>query len=117
MSVDLEEGSSTLRIISSAGFICNSLLYIYIYIYIYIYSLLCVCIYIYIYLPTEIGFVIAAENSTAGEGHKSTRRAGANNVILLLENVNRMNQDYSHSIHEPIVEHQCPGDIPCKPRI
>ena len=30
----------------------------------------------------------AAENSTAGEGHESTRRAGANNVILIPENVN-----------------------------
>ena len=28
-----------------------------------------------------------------------------------------MNQVYPNSIHEPIVEHQRPGDIPCKPRI
>ena len=28
-----------------------------------------------------------------------------------------MNQVYPHSIHEPIVEHQRPGDIPCNPRI
>ena len=34
--------------------------------------------------------VIAAENLTAREGYESTRHAGANNVILLPENVNRM---------------------------
>ena len=34
--------------------------------------------------------VIAAENSTACEDHESTKRAGAINVILLPENVNRM---------------------------
>ena len=34
--------------------------------------------------------VIAAENSTACEGYESTRHAGANNVILLPENVNRI---------------------------
>ena len=34
--------------------------------------------------------MIAAENSTACEEHESTRRAGAKNVILLLENVNRL---------------------------
>ena len=28
-----------------------------------------------------------------------------------------MNKVYPHSIHEPIVEHQRPPDIPCKPRI
>ena len=28
-----------------------------------------------------------------------------------------MNQVYPHSIHEPIAEHQRPGDIPCKPII
>ena len=28
-----------------------------------------------------------------------------------------MNQVYPHSIHEPIADHQRPGDIPCKPRI
>ena len=28
-----------------------------------------------------------------------------------------MNQDYPHSIHEPIAERQRPGDIPGKPRI
>ena len=28
-----------------------------------------------------------------------------------------MNQDYPHSIHEPIAERQRPGYIPCKPRI
>ena len=28
-----------------------------------------------------------------------------------------MNQDYPHSIYEPIAEHQRPGDIPSKPRI
>ena len=28
-----------------------------------------------------------------------------------------MNQVYTHSIHEPIADHQCPGDIPRKPRI
>ena len=31
-----------------------------------------------------------AENSTACEEHESTRRAGAKNVILLPENVNRL---------------------------
>ena len=34
--------------------------------------------------------VIAAENLTACEGYESTRHVGANNVILLQENVNRM---------------------------
>ena len=43
----------------------------------------------YIYIYTRLQRVIEAENSTACEGHKSTRCAGANNVILLLENVNR----------------------------
>ena len=28
-----------------------------------------------------------------------------------------MNQVYPHSIHEPIADHQRPGDIFCKPRI
>ena len=28
-----------------------------------------------------------------------------------------MNQEYPHSIQEPIAERQCPGDIPSKPRI
>ena len=28
-----------------------------------------------------------------------------------------MNQVYPHSIHEPIADHQRPGDISCKPRI
>ena len=33
--------------------------------------------------------MIAAENLTACEGYESTRRAGANNVILLPENINQ----------------------------
>ena len=28
-----------------------------------------------------------------------------------------MSQVYPHSIHKPIADHQCPGDIFCKPRI
>ena len=28
-----------------------------------------------------------------------------------------MSQVYPHSIHEPIADHHCPGDIFCKPRI
>ena len=43
-----------------------------------------------IWICTRLQHVIAAENSTACEDHESTRRAGANNVILLPENVNRM---------------------------
>ena len=65
--------------------------------------------------------MIAAENSTACEGHESTRRAGVNNVILLPVNVNRMMGLWiriaPHSIHKPIAEHQRPADIPSKPRI
>ena len=33
---------------------------------------------------------IVCENNSICEGHKSTKRAGANNIILLPENVNRM---------------------------
>ena len=43
-----------------------------------------------IWICTRLQRVIAAENSTACEDHEYTRRAGANNVILLPENVNRM---------------------------
>ena len=43
-----------------------------------------------IWICTRLQRVIAAENSTACEDHESTRRAGANNVILLPENVNRI---------------------------
>ena len=43
-----------------------------------------------IWICTRLQRAIAAENSTACEDHESTRRAGANNVILLPENVNRM---------------------------
>ena len=43
-----------------------------------------------IWICTRLQHVIAAENSTACEDHESTRRAGAKNVILLPENVNRM---------------------------
>ena len=43
-----------------------------------------------IWICTRLQRVIAAENSTACEGHESSRRAGANNVILLSKNVNRM---------------------------
>ena len=43
-----------------------------------------------IWICTRLQRVIAAENSTACEEHKSTRRAGAKNVILLPENVNRL---------------------------
>ena len=39
---------------------------------------------------TRLQRVIAAENLTACEGYESIRHAGANNVILPLENVNRM---------------------------
>ena len=39
---------------------------------------------------TRLQRVIAAENLTACEGYESTRHAGANNVILLQENVNRL---------------------------
>ena len=28
-----------------------------------------------------------------------------------------MNQEYPHSVQEPLAEHECPGDIPSKPRI
>ena len=51
--------------------------------------------------------VIAVENLTACEGYESTRHAGANNVILLPENVNHdglMNQEHPKSIQEPIAE-------------
>ena len=43
-----------------------------------------------IWICTRLQRVIATENSTACEGHESTKRVGANNVILLPENVNRM---------------------------
>ena len=43
-----------------------------------------------IWICTRLLRVIATENSTACEGYKSTRRASANNVIILPENVNRM---------------------------
>ena len=43
-----------------------------------------------IWICTRLQRVIAAENSTACEDHESTRRAGANNVILPPENINRM---------------------------
>ena len=43
-----------------------------------------------IWICTQLQCVIAAENSTAWEDHESTRPAGANNVILPPENVNRM---------------------------
>ena len=43
-----------------------------------------------IWICTRLQHVIAAENLTASEDHVSPRRAGANNVILLPENVNRM---------------------------
>ena len=68
-------------------FFCLHMKYIYIYI--------CVCVYILahmvmIWICSWLQRVIAAENSTACKDHESTRRAGANNVILLSENVNRM---------------------------
>ena len=43
-----------------------------------------------IWICTRLQRVIAVENSTACEEHESTRRAGAKNVILLPENVNRL---------------------------
>ena len=43
-----------------------------------------------IWICTRLKRVIAAENSTACEGHESTKRAGENNVILRPENVNWM---------------------------
>ena len=74
-----------------------------------------------IWICTRLQCVIAAENSIAFEGHKSTRHTGANNVILLPENVNRMMGLWiritPHSIHEPIAERQHSRDIPSKPRI
>ena len=42
------------------------------------------------HIHTYIHIYIAAENLTACEGYEPTRHAGANNVILLQENVNRM---------------------------
>ena len=39
---------------------------------------------------TRLQRVIAAGNLTASEGYESTRHAGANNIILQQENVNRM---------------------------
>ena len=81
-------------------------MYIYIYIYIYILcveSALRVSVVgrenispiilahtVTIWVCTRLQRVIATENSTACEDHESTRRADANNVILLPENVNRM---------------------------
>ena len=43
-----------------------------------------------IWVCTRLRRVIAAENSTASEGYESIGHAGANNVIPLPENVNRM---------------------------
>ena len=42
------------------------------------------------WICTRLQRVIAAENLTACEGYESTRHAGANDDILLPENVNRM---------------------------
>ena len=86
-------------------------LYIYIYIYIYLYiiwivqwkknalrvsvagreniSPIMLAHTVTIWIRTRLQCVIAVENSTACEGHESTKRAGANNVILLPENVSR----------------------------
>ena len=42
------------------------------------------------WICTRLQGVITADNLTACEGYVSTRHDGANDVILLLENVNRM---------------------------
>ena len=42
------------------------------------------------WIYTQLRHVIAAENLTACEGYESTRHAGANDIIFLPENVNRM---------------------------
>ena len=43
-----------------------------------------------IWICVRLQRAIASENLKACEGYESTRHAGANNVIFLLENVNRM---------------------------
>ena len=60
---------------------------------------------------TRLQLVSAAVNLTACEGYESTRHGECKS------NDGLMNQEYPHSIQEPIVELQRPGDIPSKPRI
>ena len=70
---------------------------------------------------TQLQRVIAAENSTACKGYESTRHAGVKQhnspTGECKSNDGLMNQEYPHSIQEPITERQCPGDIPSKLRI
>ena len=71
-----------------------------------------------IWICTRLQVVIAAENSTAGEGHESSRPKQRNSPTgECKSNDGLMNQDYPHSIHEPIAERQRPGHTPSKPRI
>ena len=68
-----------------------------------------------IWMCIPLQHVIAAENSTACEDHESTRHAWFEErnspAGECKSNDGPMNQVYPHSIHEPIADHQRPGDI------
>ena len=69
--------------------------------------------------PTTTGDCGRKFNSLRGSRIHKARRCEQRNSPAgeCKSNDGPMNQVYPHSIHEPIADHQCPGDIPCKPRI
>ena len=84
-----------------------------------------VCVYIYIH--TNDLDMYPAKTCDCGRKFNSLRGSRIHKARWCEErnspagecksNDGPMNQVYPHSIHEPIADHQRPGDIFCKPRI
>ena len=91
-----------------------------IYIYIYIYEHMNICIYVYIYTDKRMYIYVCLYIYIyiCSQIHKARWYKQRNSPTgVCKSNDGFMNQDYPHSIHEPIAERQRPGDIPSKPRI